>query len=513
MNYIDVRKEIRVINKKIEYIQGIAEIILNNTPRLIGTPQIANEFIGAVNGCIDMLADNEAEITIKFKEYGVFLEEFLKITTVEAREAVIDIGIEAAVALNESVNCWAESVKAQNRGKTADAEQGMIYEVIKVLKGLKCRKVLDINNCLEKAELITKRFDNPYGYLSFEDMEVDSLVADDTEVSIEAEDNLYSCVLRNGSGIWKKYDAVLLLNELNTTENIVKRLEDLKNVGHYIIIKAPDEGDREIRERYPLKCFQTEHGKVYVLDTQPWEYTGQTALYVVTHKPFELPIKNPMYHVIHAGKNGSEGFGFCGDDTGDNISSCNPYINELTAVYWIWKNDKAHKYIGINHYRRYFSWKGCFDTTNLLEEDTVLDMFDNCDVIIVDPMSLYPETVAETTRKIFIGDIGYDIAYERTRQALEKVHPEDVKYFDKVMNQYKFAACNVFIMKKEFFNEYCNWLFSFILEALEEWLKDIEGKDVNKRAIGFMGERMLAVWLKGHHVRVKPLNGFKLLDI
>lgn len=41
------------------------------------------------------------------------------------------------------------------------------------------------------------------------------------------------------------------------------------------------------------------------------------------------------------------------DDAGDNISSQNRYYNELSCLYWIWKNTD-HKYSGICHYRRLF---------------------------------------------------------------------------------------------------------------------------------------------------------------
>lgn len=46
-----------------------------------------------------------------------------------------------------------------------------------------------------------------------------------------------------------------------------------------------------------------------------------------------------------------------GDDTGENISNKNDYYNEMTAVYWAWKNYEElgnPDYIGLMHYRRHF---------------------------------------------------------------------------------------------------------------------------------------------------------------
>ncbi|EOJ2249152.1 DUF4422 domain-containing protein, partial [Campylobacter jejuni] len=93
------------------------------------------------------------------------------------------------------------------------------------------------------------------------------------------------------------------------------------------------------------------------------------------HKPATL-IKDDIFTPIHLGKKLSvqsakdgkisyEDFewmceNMIGDDTGDNISHLNRYLNELTGIYWAWKNyDKLGNpdYIGYEHYRRHFIFK------------------------------------------------------------------------------------------------------------------------------------------------------------
>ena len=76
------------------------------------------------------------------------------------------------------------------------------------------------------------------------------------------------------------------------------------------------------------------------------------SIYTMTHVPFTPP-EDPVYIPLQVGRALHDGFGYQGDDTGDNISEKNPYYSELTGLYWIWKNDGAD-YAGLSHYRRHF---------------------------------------------------------------------------------------------------------------------------------------------------------------
>ena len=86
-----------------------------------------------------------------------------------------------------------------------------------------------------------------------------------------------------------------------------------------------------------------------------------------------------------------------GDDTGDNISQKNPSYNELTAVYWAWKNYEKlgnPDYIGLMHYRRHFIFR---ESPDVVEEvrgidgnyfnrinyspEMIAHLFDGCDFV------------------------------------------------------------------------------------------------------------------------------------
>ena len=77
---------------------------------------------------------------------------------------------------------------------------------------------------------------------------------------------------------------------------------------------------------------------------------------VATHKPYWMP-EDPVYLPVQVGAAGRESLGFQRDDEGENISAKNPNYCELTGLYWAWKNLDAD-YIGLVHYRRYFSGAG-----------------------------------------------------------------------------------------------------------------------------------------------------------
>ena len=67
------------------------------------------------------------------------------------------------------------------------------------------------------------------------------------------------------------------------------------------------------------------------------------------------------------------------DDAGDNISALNRYYNELSCLYWVWKNTD-HRYSGICHYRRLF------------ESDHALTplMEGTADIVLPSPTIVYP---------------------------------------------------------------------------------------------------------------------------
>ena len=81
-----------------------------------------------------------------------------------------------------------------------------------------------------------------------------------------------------------------------------------------------------------------------------------TAIYVCCHKKSKMPFGGfLLFRRIQVGSFFSQSY-FCryNDNIGDSISFKNKSYNELTGLYWIWKNDKKNKIVGVCHYRRFF---------------------------------------------------------------------------------------------------------------------------------------------------------------
>ena len=222
-------------------------------------------------------------------------------------------------------------------------------------------------------------------------------------------------------------------------------------------------------------------------------------IYIAIHKKANV-LNKKCYIPIQVGAEGKEDLGFIKDNTGDNISCKNPNYCELTALYWMWKHSNAD-IIGLVHYRRYFVKS--FFTTNMekaISEDDINKYLEKYDVILPKPYYTYKRTVEEQYA------VDHNIEdYKRLRKIIQKNTPEYLEAFDIVSNRRYFYNFNMFIMDKQLFNEYAEWLF-FILRELEKQVNIDNYSDYNKRIYGFLSERLFNVWVEKHKgLKVKTL--------
>ena len=226
-------------------------------------------------------------------------------------------------------------------------------------------------------------------------------------------------------------------------------------------------------------------------------------IYVVTHKDAKLYMLPEGYEIIHAGHaQAKEKFGYLGDDTGDNISHLNLYLNEITALYWLWKNT-SHDFIGFVHYRRFFT----LDGKNILTTDAAREILRESDIIVIycdfGYIALRDWKAVLSTRKLAEHVINTIRKYIALRQ------PDYLAAYDRVNNSFGVFCYEIFITRREIFNAYCEWLFSFIIDATEEILAttDIANSDDPRiyRAISFTAEHLMTVWLIKNRLKIKTL--------
>lgn len=210
---------------------------------------------------------------------------------------------------------------------------------------------------------------------------------------------------------------------------------------------------------------------------------------VAAHKPYWMP-EEEMYIPLQVGAAGKESIGFRRDDEGENISEKNANYCELTGLYWAWKNLEAD-YIGLAHYRRHFAGgkHGGSKEARVITEAEVREKLKGTDILLPTPRHYRIET---NYSQYAHAHHARDLA--AVREILGEMHPECLRPWDESMKRTVGHRFNMFIMKKEQMDDYCEWLFG-ILGELEQRL-DISGYSGNdRRVFGFVSERLTDVWL------------------
>ncbi|MBR5646591.1 MAG: DUF4422 domain-containing protein [Treponema sp.] len=222
-------------------------------------------------------------------------------------------------------------------------------------------------------------------------------------------------------------------------------------------------------------------------------------LLIAAHKQYQIP-EDSIYFPLHVGAEGKTLIsGFTPDNTGDNISSKNPFYCELTGLYWAWKNLDA-EYIGLCHYRRYFSAsKKILKTENekfkvVLNREQAEQLLTKADVILPKQRNYYIETIYNHYKHTM-----YIEPFDITGEILKEKYPEYLKEFEHLKHTTKMHAFNMFIMKKEILDRYCTWLFD-ILAEVEKQVDTSQYSDFHKRFFGRISERLLDVWLKTNKI-------------
>lgn len=228
---------------------------------------------------------------------------------------------------------------------------------------------------------------------------------------------------------------------------------------------------------------------------------------VATHKPYRMP-DDPMYLPLHVGAalHPDVCEGMQGDDTGDNISAKNPYLCELTGLYWLWKNVDAD-YKGLVHYRRHLgsadlARRGAKDPFDrLVGREELAALLADTGIVVAKRRNYYIESVYGHYAHTFDAD-----QFDTCREVLADVAPDYVPAWNRLMRSRGAHIFNMFVMRDDLFESYCSFMFDAIAE-LEKRIDPSQYDAFGARYLGRVSERLLDPWLEtnGYHYKELPV--------
>ena len=247
-------------------------------------------------------------------------------------------------------------------------------------------------------------------------------------------------------------------------------------------------------------------------------------LLICYHKPFHL-FKDSVLTPIHVGRanaikrmdHDSESYkwlmeNMIGDDTGDNISDKNDYYNEMTALYWAWKNYEVlgnPDYIGLMHYRRHYIFdEKVKDVINIrdFDEKSHLKFINYSE----EEMSDFVEGYDFIPHIGHVDNVYYHYIQNQRKEdidlANEIVLQKYPEYEESIKDYYAGTDsnfCNMCIFKKEIFFKYCEWIFSI----LQEFEKRV---DMSQKRF-FISERLTGLFI--YHLMQDNSLKYKTLPI
>jgi hypothetical protein len=250
-------------------------------------------------------------------------------------------------------------------------------------------------------------------------------------------------------------------------------------------------------------------------------YTNIINIFIMTHKDFYNILSNQVYKIVADDQKqlkNKYNLQVIYANKGKLIKKRQAYgeMAKLHYIYELYKNGVfSSKYIGLNHYRRYF---------NFLDDIPDFDkLFENYDIILSNnytlKYSLEDQYCSSHLCKSLFDIIAIikELKPEYYNTAIESLKAKEGYFF------------NIFIMKKEDFFKYCEFIFDILFEYdrrhnftsqkdIINYLKAFFSKEAipfQMRLEGFLSERLSTIFFKHNFKRIKifPITFFSNLDI
>ncbi|MBA7934699.1 DUF4422 domain-containing protein [Klebsiella sp. RHBSTW-00215] len=236
-------------------------------------------------------------------------------------------------------------------------------------------------------------------------------------------------------------------------------------------------------------------------------------IYTCHHKPSAF-LNASIIKPLHVGKaNSYNDIGCVGDDTGESISFKNPFYCELTAHYWVWKNESLPDYVGFMHYRRHlnFSEQQDFPEDNWgvvnspiidseyenqfgLNDTSIQQCIEAYDLLLPKKWSVLSAGSKNNLDHYEKGDFLHLKDYQAALEVVADLYPDYQSAVQQFNNATDGYYTNMFVMRKEMFVDYSEWLFA-ILSNLEGRISMNNYNAQEKRVIGHIAERLFNIYI------------------
>lgn len=222
---------------------------------------------------------------------------------------------------------------------------------------------------------------------------------------------------------------------------------------------------------------------------------------VAAHKQATMPIDTKLYLPVQVGAALHPGLKlpYQPDNDGQNISEKNGSYNELTAIYWAWKNLQADA-VGLVHYRRLLSLNRRKDFSSVLSYEEAEKLLEKADIILPKKRRYF----IESNYSHYV-HAHHKEPLNECRVVIKERYPKYLVAYDAVMKKTSAHMFNIFVMKRKYFDEYCEWMFD-ILENLDQRIDTREYDAYESRVLGFVSELLLDVWLDYHQYSFEETN-------
>lgn len=187
---------------------------------------------------------------------------------------------------------------------------------------------------------------------------------------------------------------------------------------------------------------------------------------------------------------------------GDNMDSLNPWLCELSGLYYLWKhvNDDI---VGLEHYRRYFVNDTYVRSTNLVRENEIRNILNSHDIIVCEQHTGIWGNPRSFWSKYGLG--GQLNNFKKFLAIMSVYYPDFTQFFKQWFERANHIySNNMYITRKEISDEWCELVFTCVKIYQENFPLDSS----NLRIFGWFTETLLGAWVefKKLKVCVKPRN-------